>query len=47
MSLVFLFYGILRLTGFGLHAKNTKECWIISLLILVPFPYLLKSSIDP
>ena len=47
LSLVFLFYGILRLTGFGLHAKNTKECWIISLLILVPFPYLLKVVLIP
>lgn len=42
LSLIFLFYSILRLTGFGIHAKNTKQCWLLSILIYVPFPYLLK-----
>lgn len=47
LSLVFLFYGILRLTGFGIHAKGSKECWIASLLVFVPFPYLLKVVLIP
>lgn len=47
LSLIFLFYGILRLTGFGIHAKSTKECWIASLLVFVPFPYLLKLIVIP
>lgn len=47
LSLVFLFYGILRLTGFGVHAKGSKECWIASLLVFVPFPYLLKVVLIP
>lgn len=47
LSLIFLFYGILRLTGFGIHAKSTKECWIASLLVFVLFPYLLKLIVIP
>lgn len=47
LSLIFLFYGILRLTGFGIHAKSTKECWIVSLLVFVPIPYILKLIVIP
>ena len=45
LSLIFLFYGILRLTGFGIHAKSTKECWIASILVFVPFPYVKRPLI--
>ena len=47
LSLIFLFYGILRLTGFGLHSKSTKECWISSIAIFVPIPYLVKIIFIP
>lgn len=47
LTLIFLLYGTLRLTGFGIHAKSSKECWISSLLIFVPIPYLLKIVFIP
>lgn len=47
LTLIFLLYGTLRLTGFGIHAKSSKECWISSLLIFVPIPYLLKIIFIP
>lgn len=37
---IFLFYGLLRLTGFGLHTKTTKQCWISSIIIFIGIPYL-------
>lgn len=42
---LFLFYGILRLTGFGVHAKKSIHCWITSLITFVLIPYLIKISI--
>lgn len=42
LCLFFLFYGILRATGFGLHAKNSIECWIFTLLFFTLFPVLIK-----
>ncbi len=42
LSLIFLFYGILRLTGFGLHANKSIECWISSILIFVIIPLIVK-----
>lgn len=47
LTLIFLLYGTLRLTGFGIHAKSSKECWVSSLLIFVPIPYLLKFIFIP
>ena len=38
LLLIFLFYGLLRLTGFGLHAKKSLHCWIASLLMFVIIP---------
>lgn len=38
LLLIFLFYGLLRLTGFGLHAKKSLHCWIASLLMFVILP---------
>ena len=35
LLLIFLFYGLLRLTGFGLHAKKSSHCWVASLLMFV------------
>ena len=45
LCLFFLFYSILRSTGFGLHAKNSIQCWIFSILFFTVFPYLIKHLI--
>lgn len=42
LCLLFLTYGILRLTGFGLHTKNSIECWIFSITMFTLFPMLIK-----
>lgn len=42
LLLIFLFYGLLRLTGFGLHAKKSSHCWIASLTMFVILPNLVK-----
>ena len=36
------FYGIIRLTGFGVHAKKSLHCWISSIVIFVIIPILIK-----
>ena len=35
LSLIFLFYGILRLTGFGIHAKSTNIIVIPTLFFMI------------
>ena len=45
LCLFFLFYSILRSTGFGLHAKNSIQCWIFTILFFTLFPYLIKNLI--
>ena len=47
LSLLIIFYGILRLTGFGLHAKKSYQCWISSLIIFVCIPMAIKYLILP
>ena len=42
LLLFMLFYGIIRLTGFGVHAKKSLHCWISSILIFVIIPILIK-----
>lgn len=42
LLLILLFYGLLRLTGFGLHTKKSWHCWISSLIIFLLLPYLVK-----
>ncbi len=42
LLLILLFYGLLRLTGFGLHTKKSWHCWISSLIIFLLMPYLAK-----
>ncbi len=42
LLLILLFYGILRLFGFGLHAKKTWQCWVGSLITFLLLPYLVK-----
>ena len=42
LLLFMLFYGIIRLTGFGVHAKKSIHCWISSILIFLIIPILIK-----
>lgn len=37
---ILLFYGLLRMSGFGLHAKKSWQCWIGSLIFFIGFSYL-------
>lgn len=43
LCLLFIGYGLLRLTGFGLHAKKSWECWIFSICLFSIIPYLIKN----
>ena len=43
LCLLLVTYGILRLTGFGLHTKNSLQCWIFSLSTFTIIPYLIKN----
>lgn len=42
LLLVYLFYGLLRLTGFGLHTKESYQCWIFSSIAFLLIPALIK-----
>ena len=42
LGLFMLFYGLLRLTGFGVHAQKSIHCWISSIIIFVLIPILIK-----
>lgn len=42
LLIILLFYGLLRTTGFGLHAKKSWQCWIGSLFTFLLLPYLVK-----
>ncbi len=38
--LLLLFFNGLRMTAFGLHAKESWQCWISSIILFIGFPYL-------
>ena len=40
LLLLMCFYTILRLNGFGLHAKKSWQCWIGSTIIFLLIPFL-------
>ena len=43
-----VFYSLLRLTAFGVHAKKSLDCWIASLISFTLLPYLsVKLFISP
>ena len=42
LGLFMLFYGILRLTGFGVHAQKSIHCWISSICIFILIPIFIK-----
>lgn len=35
-------YALIRSVGFGLHAKTNKGCWVVSLLVNISIPLLIK-----
>lgn len=37
-----ILYGLLRIVGFGLHAKKAWHCWVFSLTLFSLIPYLIK-----
>lgn len=43
LCVFYLSYAILRLFGFGLHAKNSLQCWILTIPIFILIPYLIKT----
>ena len=43
LILLFIFYGLLRLTGFGLHAKKSIHCWLTSIPTFTIIPFLIKN----
>ena len=42
LMLLFVFYSLIRLTGFGVHAKKSWHCWLTSLITFVLIPLLIK-----
>lgn len=42
-----ILFNVLRLTGFGLHAKKSWMCWISSSLTFIVIPWVCKSIIFP
>lgn len=40
---IFLFYGLLRISGFGAHAKKSIQCWIFTISVFILLPYLAKT----
>ncbi len=47
LLLFILFYGILRMVGFGLHAKKSWHCWVFTLFLFTLIPYLIKILVIP
>lgn len=45
LILFILTYGLLKITGFGLHAKKSWQCWITSIPIFTIIPYLIKNIV--
>ena len=43
LCLFFITYGLLRLTGFGLHTKNSYQCWILSITAFSLIPFLISN----
>ena len=45
--LFFLFFNILRITAFGIHASKSIYCWISSIISFLALPYISKILILP
>lgn len=42
LLLIFLFYGLLRILGFGLHLSKSWQCWLFSILFFIGLSYISK-----
>ena len=42
LMLLFVSYSLIRLTGFGVHAKKSWHCWVTSLITFILIPLLIK-----
>lgn len=47
MIVMLITFNLLRMTGFGIHAKKSIDCWISSTIIFIVFPYISKLLIIP
>lgn len=45
--LLWLFFNILRTSGFGLHASKSWMCWLSSSIIFLGFPYMCNNIVMP
>lgn len=45
LLLLFVFYGLLRLTAFGVHAKKSWHCWVSSIFTFTLLPMLIKNVV--
>lgn len=45
LLLFLLFYSPLRGLGFGFHANNSIECWLISVPVFILIPFLAKTIV--
>lgn len=42
MLIMLICFNVLRMTGFGIHAKKSIDCWISSTIMFIGFPYISK-----
>lgn len=47
MLIMLICFNVLRMTGFGIHAKKSIDCWISSTIMFIGFPYISKLLIIP
>lgn len=45
LLLLFVFYGLLRLIAFGVHAKKSWHCWISSIFTFTLLPMMIKNVV--
>ena len=45
LLILMVLYSLLRLTGYGVHAKKSWHCWVSSLLMFLTLPYLCENLI--
>ncbi len=47
MLIMLICFNVLRMTGFGIHAKKSIDCWISSTIMFIGLPYISKLLIIP
>lgn len=45
LCIFYISYALLRLFAFGLHAKNSLQCWLLTIPTFILIPYLIKQNI--